>query len=68
MAKKLIWIEIHKKSNSVTPTYYFDFDLLNQLGFPDTEIFSFIEEIKTFAEKEIKERLETNNEEKKKED
>ena len=44
MAKKLIWVEIHKKGRNVTPTYYFDFDFLNKLGFPDEYIFNFIKE------------------------
>ncbi len=56
MTKTLIWVDIRKKSNGITPTYYFDFDMLNQLGFPDREIFSFIEEMKLFAEKEANER------------
>ncbi|MBI5872167.1 hypothetical protein HZB88_03715 [archaeon] len=64
MAKKLIWVEIHKKGKNVTPTYYFDFDFLNKLGFPDNEMFSFIGEIKIYAEKEMKERLKANDEKK----
>ena len=57
MAKKIIWVDIHKKKrNSITPTYYFDFDLLNQLGFPDSEMLCFIEEMKTHAQKEMEER------------
>lgn len=56
MPKKLIWVDIHKKGRSITPTYYFDFDLLNQLGFPDNDILSFLEEMKIFAQKEMGER------------
>ena len=53
---RLIWTDIRVNKEELTPTYYFDFDLLNEVGFPDGEIFNFIEEMKTFAEKEIKER------------
>ena len=62
--RKFIWADIHKKSRKITPTYYFDFDLLNQLGFPDSEMLSFIEEMKFYAEKDMKERQEANNEKK----
>lgn len=58
MAKKVIWADIHKRGRDITPTYYFDFDFLNDLGFPDSEMLSFIEEMKAFAEKEQKERAE----------
>ncbi len=56
MTKKLIWTDIHKKGKGIEPIYYFDFDLLNELGFPDTKMFSFIEEMKKMAEKEVNER------------
>ncbi|MBS3106729.1 hypothetical protein J4419_03650 [Candidatus Woesearchaeota archaeon] len=60
MPKKLMWVDIHEKRNKITPIYYFDYDLLNQLGFPDSEMLKFIEETKRFAEKEIKEREESD--------
>jgi len=53
---RLILVDIHEKDNKVTPWYYFEFDKLNELGFSDNEMFGFIEEMKTMAEKEIKER------------
>ena len=56
MPKKLIWVDIHKKRNTITPTYYFDFEYLNSLGFQDKEMLTFLEEMKSFAEKELKER------------
>ncbi|MFH1065693.1 MAG: hypothetical protein V1734_04285 [Nanoarchaeota archaeon] len=62
MAKKLIWADINKRGRNINSTYYFDFELLNQLGFPDSEMLSFIEEMKTFAEKEQKERAEERQE------
>ena len=40
--RKLFWAEIRKKGNTITPTYFFDFDMLNELGFPDNEIYSFL--------------------------
>ena len=54
--RKLIWADIKENSKGITPTYYFDFELLNELGYPDNDMLSFIEEMKTFAEKEAKER------------
>ena len=54
--RKLFWVEIHKKGNTIAPTYFFDFDMLNELGFPDDEMYSFLEEIKLYAEKEMNER------------
>ena len=54
--QRLIWVAIHEKEGGVTPTYYFDFDLLNQLGFPDSYIFDVIKEMNIMAEKEVSER------------
>ena len=54
--QRLIWVDIKENSKGVTPTFFFDFELLNELGYSDNEMFSFIEEMKTFAEKEAKER------------
>ena len=62
--RKLFWAEIRKKGNTIAPTYFFDFDMLNELGFPDNEIYSFLDEIKIYAEKEMKQRRESNNEKK----
>ena len=62
--RKLFWVEIYKKGNAISTNYFFDFNMLNELGFPDDEIYSFLEEIKIYAEKEIGERRETNNEKK----
>lgn len=56
MPKKLIWVDIHKKGDYITPTYYLDFDLLNELGFFDSEMLAFIEEMKEHAQKEMEER------------
>lgn len=53
---KLIWANIHEKDNMITPRYFFEFDKLNEIGFPDAEMLIFIEEMKTIAQKEIKER------------
>ena len=54
--RKLFWVEIRKKGNTIAPTYFFDFDMLNELGFSDDEMYSFLEEIKIYAEKEMNER------------
>ncbi len=64
MKRKLIWVDVNVSKKMLTPTYYFDFDLLNQIGFPDNIMLSFLEEMKTFAEKEMKERQEEKNEKK----
>lgn len=53
---KLIWADIHEKDNNITPWYYFEFDKLNEIGFPDSEMLAFIEEMKTYAQKDIEER------------
>lgn len=53
-----MWVDLREKGDEITPTYYFDFDLLNQLGFLDPYMFDFIKEMKIMAKKEIKERLE----------
>lgn len=58
----LIWVDIKENSKGITPTYFFDFELLNELGYSDNEMFSFIEEMKTFAEKEMKLRSDKVNE------
>ncbi len=54
--KKLIWADIHEKDNQITPWYYFEFDRLNEMGFPDSEMLAFIEEMKTCAQKEMEQR------------
>ncbi len=54
--QRLIWANIHVKDNNITPTYYFDFDKLNDLGFPDCEMLAFIMERKMYAQKEMKEK------------
>ena len=59
--RKLFWAEIRKKGNTITPTYFFDFDMLNELGFSEDEMYSFLEEIKIYAEKEMMERHECSN-------
>ncbi len=52
-----MWMDIHSKDKEITPWYYFEFDKLNELGFPDTYIFDFMREMEVMAKKEIKERL-----------
>ena len=54
--QRLIWVDIKEKDDGITPTYYFEFDKLNELGFSDNEMFSFIKEMKLMAKKEIKDR------------
>ncbi len=61
MPKKLIWADIYNKRDTITPIYYFDFNYLNELGFPDDEMLKFLDEMKDFAEKEMKERADKAN-------
>ena len=63
--RKLIWTDVTVRKRCLCPTYYFDIDLLNEIGFPDEEMIKIVEEMKTFAEKEFKERKEGKNEGKK---
>lgn len=58
---RLMWADIHCNGKQITPDYYFDLDKLNELGYKDKDIFEFIEEMKTIAEKVIKERLDKND-------
>lgn len=58
--RKLIWTDVTVRKRCLCPTYYFDFDLLNEIGFPDDEMIKMLEEMRTFAEKELKERREKN--------
>ena len=60
--RKLIWTDVTVRKRCLYPTFYFDFDLLNEAGFPDEEMIKMVEEMKIFAEKELKERKEAKNE------
>ena len=51
-----MWADIHHKGNEITPWYYFDLDKFNELGYQDKDIFEFIDEMKKYARKEVKER------------
>ena len=55
---KLMWADIRHKGDEITPWYYFDLDKFNELGYQDKDIFEFIEDMKTYAKKEVKERKE----------
>lgn len=56
MPKKLIWVDVRNRRDGTTPTYYFDFDYLNTLGFQDKDMLDFLEDMRIFAKKEIEER------------
>ena len=58
------WAEtdITVRKRCLYSTYYFDFDLLNEIGFLDDEMIKMLEEMKIFAENELKERKEAKNE------
>ncbi len=40
---RLISAYIREADSSITPWYYFEFDKLNEIGFPDSEMLTFIE-------------------------
>ena len=56
--RKLIWADITIKKQVLYPTYYFDYDLLNEIGFPDEQLIKMLDEMKVHAEKELKDRKE----------
>jgi len=56
--RKLIWANISVRKRVLYPTYYFDYDLLNEIGFPDEQMIFLLDEMKEHAEKELKDRKE----------
>jgi len=50
-----MWTDVTVRKQNMCPTYHFDFDLLNKIGFQDEDMIEILEEMRIFAEKEMKE-------------